>query len=134
MKFEVDEELIKPVIRDQIATAVVSQLGNTDELVTTMVNLAFAQKVNDKGVVDSHSHYNKFDFVEAVASKTIRDAATLAIQQIMAEQQPVIQKAIESELRRAPKRTAKAILSAFLEGVTNNYRIQADFTITNLRS
>lgn len=130
MKFEVDEKMVEPIIRDQIAAAVVSQLGNTDELVSRMVHLALSVKVNSDGKKDQYSHYNKFDFVEAVAGKAIREAATSAIQQIVEEQKPLIQSAIEDELRRAPKKTAKAILSAFLDGMQRDYRIKADFTIT----
>lgn len=131
MKFEVDEKMVEPIIRDQIAAAVVSQLGNTDELVSRMVQLALSKKVDDSGKVNQYSSYNKFDFVEALAGKAIRDAATEAIREIVAKEKPVIQAAIEAELKRRPKKTAAAILSAFLEGVSNNYRIKADFTITN---
>lgn len=130
MKFEVDEKMVEPIIRDQIAAAVVSQLGNTDELVAKMVRLALSVKVNSDGVPDKYSSYNKHDFVEAIAGKAIREAATQAIRQIVEDQKPQIQAAIEGELRRAPKKTAKAILAAFVEGVQRDYSIKADFTIS----
>lgn len=127
MKFEVDAKLVEPIIRDQIAAAVVSQLGDTTELVKRMVHLSLTAKVNSEGKIDQYSSYNKYDFIEVLAGKAIREAATQAIQKIVAEQQPAIQAAIEAELRRSPKRTASAVLSAFLDGVKSNYRITANF-------
>ena len=127
MKFEVDEKLVAPIIRDQIAAAVVAQLGNTDELVRKMVHLALTQKVGSEGVPAQYSSDNRYDFVEAVAAKTIRDAARSAIQQLVEAQAPAIQKAIETELKRAPKQTAAAIISAFVDSAKNPYTLRCDF-------
>ena len=130
MRFEVEPEMVEPIIRDQIAAAVVAQLGDTTELVKSMVHLALTVKVAENGMPGQYRSENRFDFVEAIAGKAIREAATQAIRQVVDEQRPQIQKAIEAELKRAPRKTAAAILSAFIEGVEKDYRIKADFTIS----
>lgn len=131
MKFEVDEKLVEPIIRDHIAAAVVAALGNTDELIRQMVVLALKVKVQADGSISQYSSYNSFDFIEAVSGKAIREAATKAILEIVENQKPAIQAAIEDELRRAPKKTAASIISAFCQSAGSNYRITANFQITN---
>ena len=128
MEFKVDEKIVEPIIRDQIAAAVVSQLGDVEELVKTMVNLALEQKVGRDGKPSKYSSDNKHTFIEAVAGNAIREAATEAIQAVVNDQKKNIQAAIEAELKRAPKKTAAAIVSAFVEGACKPYKVQADFT------
>jgi len=127
VKFEVDEKLVAPIIRDQIAAAVVAQLGNTDDLVKRMVHLALTHKVNADGVVGQYSSENRFDFVEAISAKAIRAAAVAAVTKIVEEQKPAIQAAIEAELKKSPKKTAAAVIDAFVEGAKNPYRLTCNF-------
>lgn len=129
MKFEVDEKMVEPIVRDQIAAAVVSQLGNTDELIKRAVSLALKAKVDGNGHISKYNSDNRYDFVEAIASKAIREAAEAAIMNIVEEQKPNIQKAVEDQLKRAPKKTAAAIVNAFCESAGNSYKLTADFTI-----
>lgn len=132
MKFEVDQNLVEPIIRNEIAAAVIAQLGDPSVLLQRMVGLALRQKVSSNGTVSQYSSDNKHDFVEALAGNAIREAAREAIEFIVAEQKPKIQAAIEDELRKSPKKTAAAIVAAFIEGPQNPYRINASFTITTL--
>lgn len=127
MKFEVDEKLVEPVIREQISAAIVAQLGDTTELLTEMVNLTLKQKVDKDGKVDSYSSYNKFTLVEALAGKAIREAAREAIEAIIEQQKPQIEAAVRDYLSRAPKRTAAAIVNAFCDSATTKYRMSVEF-------
>ena len=127
MKFEVDEKLVAPIIRDQIAAAVVTQLGNTDELIRRMVHLALTVKTQSDGTISKYSSDNRYDFVEAISAKAIREAAQSAVQKIVEDQKPAIQAAIEAELKRSPKKTAAAVIDAFVEGAKNPYRLSCNF-------
>jgi hypothetical protein len=127
MKFEVDENLVAPIIRDQIAAAVVTQLGNTDELIRRMVHLALTVKTQSDGTISKYSSDNRYDFVEAISAKAIREAAQSAVQKIVEDQKPAIQAAIEAELKRAPKKTAAAIIDGFVEGAKHPYKLTCNF-------
>ena len=127
MKLEVEKEMIEPIIRDHIASAVIANIGDPEELIRQMVGLALSVKVNRDGKVGQYSSENKYEFIQAVAGKAIREAATEAIVRIVEEQKPAIETAIANELKRRPRATASAIVAAFAGAGANRYRIEADF-------
>ena len=120
MKIDVGENIVEPIIRDQIAAAIAAHLGDSEEIVRTLVASAMKAKVNANGVVSSSSYENKYNFLEALCGKAIRNAATKALEVIVEEQAPVIQSAIEEELRKRPKKTAAAIMDGFV-GTSKQY-------------
>ena len=115
MKIDVGENIVEPIIRDQIAAAVAAHLGDPEEMIRKLVAVALKTKVNQHGVVGQSSYENKYDFLEALAGKAIREATKAALEKIINEQAPTIQSAIEDELRKRPKKTAAAIMAAFLD-------------------
>lgn len=131
MKFEVDEKLVEPVIREQISAAVVAQLGDTTELMKKMIHQSLSVKVNKDGKVDQYSSYNTFSLIEALAGKAIREAARQAIETIVEEKKPEIEAAVRDYLSRAPKRTAAAIVNAFCDSATTKYRMSVEFNGVN---
>lgn len=130
MKFEVGEELVKPIIRDQVAAAIAAQLGDPAKLMQELVGKALNQKVNAHGKVGNYSSDNKYPFLEALAANAIRQAAREAFEEIVKQEQPRIRAAVESHLRKQPKKTAAAIVSAFAEGAGCRYSTKVDFTFT----
>lgn len=134
MKFEVGENIVEPIIRDQVAAAIAAQLGDPEEMIRKLVASALKTKTNANGVVSSSSFENKYDFLEALAAKTIREAATKALEVVVAEQAPIIQAAIEEALRKSPKKTASAIMSAFVDsdGKMSRYKTSVNFSFTHL--
>lgn len=129
MKFEVDPQLVEPIIREQIATAVLAQLGNPADLIRRMVTQTLTLKVNSNGTVSNSSYENKHDLIEVLAGNAIRAAAKAAVEKIVQESAPQIEAEIAAQIKRAPKRTAAAIMAGFmgLAGQPNNYRLQANF-------
>lgn len=130
MKFEVDKSIVEPIVSAQVAAAVASQLGDPEKLITGLVNAALTRKVNSHGKVSQYNSENKHAFLEVLAGQVIREAARQAIEKIVAEQRPLIQTAVEEHLRRQPKKTAAAIVSAFAEGAGNRYRTAVHFTFS----
>lgn len=130
MKFEVDKEMVEPIIREQIAAAVVAQLGDTEELIRRMVNVVLSKKVDSDGNVSNYSSANKFTLIESLAGKAIRSAAKEALEQIIREQKPAIEKAVRDHLQRAPKRTASAIVNSFCSNAESKYSMKINFEVS----
>lgn len=129
MKFEVDPQLVEPIIRDQIASAVIAQIGDPTELIRRCIDQALKQKVSSNGQISQYSSENKFDFVEVLASQTIRAAAKTAVEKIAQDCAPQIEAEIVRQIKAAPKKTAAAIMAGFmgLAVQPNNYRLSANF-------
>lgn len=129
MKFEVDPQLVEPIIRDQIAAAVVAQLGDPAELIRKMVLQVLTQKVGSNGQISQYSSENKYDLIEALSANAIRTAAKAAVERLAQESHPQIEAEIIRQIKAAPKKTAAAIMAGFmgLAGQPNNYRLSANF-------
>jgi hypothetical protein len=127
---KIDEKIIGPIVEQQIASAIVAQLGDPSILIQKMVAAALSQKVNSEGKVDSYSHSNKFTFMEIAAGNMIREAAKSALAKVVAESQPLIEKAVADELKRSPKKTAAALVSAFSELASNTNAWRASFNFS----
>ncbi|PQM29433.1 hypothetical protein CVO77_00400 [Sphingopyxis lindanitolerans] len=129
MKFEVDEKLVEPIIRDQIATAVIAQIGDPTALIRHCIEQTLKQKVSSNGTISTYSSENKFDFIEVLSANAIRAAAKAAVEKIAQDAAPQIEAEISRQIKAAPKKTAAAIMAGFmgLAGQPNNYRLTANF-------
>jgi high-affinity K+ transport system ATPase subunit B len=133
VKFEVDPKLVEPIIRDQIAAAVVASLGDPADMIRQMVTLSLEQKVNADGIVSQYSSENRFDLIEALSAKAIREAAKEAIQRVVRESAPLIEAEITRQIKAAPKKTAAAVMAGFmgLASQPSNYRLSANFVFAS---
>ena len=130
MKIDVGPNIVEPIVRDQVAAAVAAHLGDPTDLIRKLVTAALSTKVNAHGVRSNNRYENKYDFMEVLAGNAIREAAKAALLKIVEEQQPEIEAAIQDELRRRPEKTAAAMVSAFAEGCSKNYRTTFNFDFT----
>ena len=128
MKIDVGENIVEPIVRDQVAAAIASHLGDPEDLIRKLVGAAMKVKTNANGVVSSSSYENNHDFMEALCGKMIREAAKASLEKVVKEQAPAIEQAITEQLKRSPKKTAAAIMSAMIEG-QNLRSYRTTFTI-----
>lgn len=128
MKIDIGENIVEPIIRDQVAAAIAAHLGDPEDMMKKLVSAALKTKVNDKGVVSQYHHENKYDFLEALCAKAIREAAFKALEKVVADQLPNIQKSIENELKKRPQKTAAAIIAGFCDNTElARYRTTVSF-------
>lgn len=111
--------------REAIACKLNEALIGADEVVTKIVTAALTQKVNEKGVVGS-SYENRISYVEWLAHDMIRQA-TLEVMKARAEaMKPALEKAIEAELKRGIKTTAKALTDAFAQQASCGWAVKVE--------
>ena len=85
VSLKVDEQMVSKILEKQIQAAIVAQLGNQDKLIEKAVGVALSEKVSDNGTVSKYSSDNKYDFLEVLATKSVREAATEALKEWLAE-------------------------------------------------
>jgi hypothetical protein len=115
----IDESMVKSVLEKQIQSAILANLGSEEELLRKMISLAFKQKVNREGKVGSYSSENKYDFLEALSGKAIRDASEEAMKEFLTEKKDVLKKKLVSEMSK--QKNQKAIVDAFLKSALDNF-------------
>ncbi len=120
VSLKVDKELVSKVLDKQIQAAIVAQLGNESKLIEQAVHVALSEKVNSDGKKDQYSSYNTHDFLEVLASKSIREASTLALKEWLDTNREIIKKAVLNELKN-PKRQ-KSIAIAYADAIENSLK------------
>ena len=112
VKLEVDPNLVNAILEKQIQAAIVTQLGDQDKLIESIVKKALSKKVNADGKVDNYSHYNKFDFLEILATKSIQVAATSALQDWLQQNSIKVKQAVMDELETPGRQRSIAVAYA----------------------
>ena len=108
----VDEAMVSSVLEKQIQAAIVAQLGNQDDLIAQAVKVALSQKVDRDGKVNSYDYNNTHDFLEVLASKSIREAATDALHDWLEENSRKVRDAVLEELNTPSRQRSIAVAYA----------------------
>jgi uncharacterized protein with von Willebrand factor type A (vWA) domain len=126
VSLKVDETMVSKILEKQIQAAIVAQLGKQDQLIERAVVVALSKKVNNEGNVDSYSSYNTHDFLEVLASKSIREAATEALKEWLAINREKVKEAVLKELEK-PNRQ-RSIATAYADAIENSLKCNWNMT------
>ncbi len=126
VSLKVDETMVSKILEKQIQAAIVAQLGNQDQLIERAVVVALSKKVNNEGNVDSHSSYNTHDFLEVLASKSIREAATEALKEWLATNREKVKEAVLKELEKPNRQRSIAV--AYADAIENSLKCNWNMT------
>lgn len=128
VSLKIDEAMVSSVLEKQIQAAIVQQLGNQDDLIAQAVKVALSQKVNNKGKVGEYSSYNKYDFLEVLAGKSIREAAKAALHEWLEENKGKIRDAVLKELKTPSRQRSIAVAyaDAIEHSLTNSWDMRCN--------
>lgn len=121
----INEDMVKPILEKQIQAAIMANLGNVDELFEFAIKKALSVKVNSEGLVSNYSSDNKYDFLEALTAKAIRNAATEAIKEYVKENQEQLKIALKKEMEK--KANQNKLVQAFVDSATNTFSYEWRF-------
>ena len=130
VSLKIDEAMVSSVIEKQIQAAIVQQLGNQDDLIAHAVKVVLSQKVNNEGKVDEYSSYNKYDFLEVLAGKSIREAAEAALHEWLDENKGKIRDAVLKELKTPSRQRSIAVAyaDAIEHSLTNSWDMRCNIS------
>lgn len=120
VSLKVDETMVSKILEKQIQAAIVAQLGNEEELIEKAVKVALSKKVSIDGTVSRYDSDNTHDFLEVLASKSIREAATEALREWLKTNQEKVKEAVLIELNK-PNRQ-RSIATAYADAIENSLK------------
>lgn len=123
----IPKDLLEPIIRQHIAAGVVSAIGDPSRLIAAVVERAIKTKVDNEGKVSDSSYCNNYDLIEVVSRNAIVKAARKAIENYIAEQEPLIVAAVEKELKRSTGKFAKALVDGFVSSTKQRWDLKCEF-------
>ena len=120
VSLKVDQALVSKILEKQIQAAIVAQLGNQSQIIEKAVSVALSEKVNSEGKKDQYSSYNTHDFLEVLASKSIREAATLALKEWLDLNRDKIKQAVFDELKKPSRQ--RTIANAYADAIESSLK------------
>lgn len=121
VSLKLDPSIVTPILEKQIQTAIISQIGDSDKLIQSIVKLALQEKVDKKG--NPNPRYNsdaKYDFLEVLTANSIRKAAKDALVDWLEENQEKIRNAVYNELD-TPERQ-NSIAKAYADAIEKSLK------------
>ena len=129
VEITVGEDLIKPILETKIQTAIHEALGrNPEELVEAIVKTALNCKTDENGKVNSSSYENRYNFLEAIVKKAIREEAKKALDEILNEHRDKIRDAVKKQLMAG--KGASKIAVAVIDGIANDLKCEYRSNLT----
>jgi DNA-binding transcriptional regulator YhcF (GntR family) len=131
MSFELNEEMVKPILEKQIQTAILANIGNPEELISKVVSLALKQKVNVNGAKSNYDYENKYDYLDVITGKAIREAAQTGLTEWLSENTQLVKAKVIEEMNKPERRDS--LVKSFADAVENalgchwNFSCNIDF-------
>lgn len=115
--------------KEVISVKITEALATSDSGIRDIVHAALGVRVQaDNGQPPRYSHEKTVPWVEYVAADMVRSATKEVLQQRVDALRPVIEKAVEAEIKRSTKTIANALVGAFTESCKNGYRLSVAMT------
>lgn len=131
VSLKVDPSLVTSILEKRIQAAIVSQLGNEEELIGQAVKLAMSAKVDYKGNTDCrYESDKKHDFLELLTTKSIHEAAKEALMEWLDQNKGMIREAVLKELDspERQKSIAKAYADAIETSLSSSWRMDCNIS------
>lgn len=125
----IPKDMIEPVIKAHIQTAIVSALGDGRALIEAAVQRILNEKVDEQGKPSTYSNARPFvDFL-------MRQCITTAAKEVIMEELPKHKEAIRASIKANLARRNSPLIRQFVDGMVGaltspdrlRYRVQVDF-------
>ncbi len=123
VKMTVDGDLVRAVVEKQVTAAIAAQFNKVPELVEKIVSLALNTKVNREGGVSQYSSDNRYDYIEVLCHKAIREQATAIVKQWILDNQPQVKKAVEKHLHSQKTEFVKRLVAAVDSAISPSFYV-----------
>jgi len=128
------DELVRPIIEAKVAAAVAAAIGNSDEIIQSMVSAAMNSKVSSDGKVSDYSHYNTFTFLDILCKQAIQDYARAALKKWLEDSKPKIEAAIKKHLDKKTNELAAHTVQAMIDRTSLNVEFATTAKFSNYDS
>ena len=132
LEMKVSGNLVREIVEAKIKTAIVSELGDTDELVAKAVDMLMRIKVNDEGKVSDYSSYNKYSLIEGLTRAAFRKAVREAVCEWVAAKEPEIEEAVARELEKRSGGIARLLVDGLEGALKKEWRLNIEASLSDI--
>lgn len=129
MKIDIPGVDFGQLARQAIAVRLTETMIGADDAIRKIVVAAMEQKVNDHGQVPQRSYEEKLPFIEWLAQDLMRKVTLDVLKAKIESLRPVLEKAIEVELKRSAHASAKVLAAALTKQAASGYGFTAEIIL-----
>jgi hypothetical protein len=123
LQFPIPNSVLEPYIKQAVSTAIMSSLGNAEELIVKLVENAMKQQCDEKGNVCKEHYYNRYPLIETIAKNKIASIAKEAIHELAEQMRPKIKEQVVSHIKKQSSTIAKALVDGLISSLTTSWAI-----------
>jgi len=130
VNISVDEELVEPIVRAEIQTAIVRQLESDTNLIPKLVEAALGAKVNKDGYRDKrYSSDNKYLYIDWLCKQAIQTAAKEAMNEYLEENHEKLKVEVKKQLRKSEAELASIFVEGLIGGVKSTWSFKVNIDL-----
>jgi len=120
LEFKISPDLIMPIIKAKIETAIIKAMGGHKELIDSILEAYMSQKVSSEGKISSYSSDNKFTRIDFIMQQTLEVAVKDALKEFLANKQKEVAESISRYF--ASKKGSSELIRAIEEGILDSLK------------
>jgi len=131
VSMKIDESLVKDIVGKQVQAAVVAQLGDPAKMIEQAVQCVLNRKVDSNGRHRNDRYYDKYDYLEMLATDCIHKAAEKALKDWLNENADKVAEAVKKEMSK-PSRSkmfAIALANSVRESLSTSWNITCNLNL-----
>ena len=125
VEMKIDQEYIRASVEDIVKTAMVSALGNPEDLVRKAINLTVDTWVDSEGRPCKKDSYSAIPYIKYLAEEIVVKTIREAVRELVEENKEMFRKEFLLQIRR--KQFGEGMVAAFLdvvlEGAKSKYNM-----------
>jgi len=130
LEVKVDRGVIKEIISAKISTAIATEIGNKDDIISRIVDTVLTETVApDSGEKHRNESYNTTTFIDYLCKSTIQEAAQTAVKAWVNAQKESIEKHFQEQLREKQGLFAKVFMDGVLSCMESDFHMKVDVSL-----
>jgi len=121
VNISINQELIKPILDAKISAAIVSALGNSQQMIENVIGTVLSMKVDSEGKRRNDSYYDKTSFIEHLCIKEITEATKVAIKEYFTAHGDLLKKAMKKYLDKNTDNIAESFVKQLIQDSDRTY-------------
>jgi hypothetical protein len=126
----IPKDVIDPIVRAEISSAITRALGNHDHLVREAVRTVLDYRVDVNGRRSEYERNNTYSFIEVRCRTILETVVTEMLQEAILARSEDIRKEIHAQLSRKKSALVKSLADSFCEAATKNARYSIKLNVS----
>jgi hypothetical protein len=126
----IPKDVIDPIVRAEIASAIARAMGDSATLVREMVSNLINIKCDRDGKISEYHSSNKFSYVEVAVGKLLREMIEQELQAVLESKRNEVRKELAAQLAKRNSKLVQQLANAFAESMCGSVKYGLKFSVS----